>query len=561
MRLRWKSGGGLGYLWYNENMDDAKEEIRARLPVEDVVGQYVELKRAGRTLKGRSPWGVDKTPSFMVSPEKGIWHDFSANKGGDIFAFIMEVEGISFREALEKLAAQAGVELKTYSGGDRAVAAKKARMREAIELACRYYQFCLTKSQVAIDYVVAKRQMLKGTVKSFRIGYAPNHGKALVQFLEKKGYKPDELEGAGLLNRFGGDLFRGRMMVPFIDTNGVIGFTARIIGEGEPKYLNTPETLLFNKSRFIFGLAPAKEAIRQHNFVVIVEGNMDVISSHQAGVREAVATSGTAMTESHLKTLSRLTPDVRLAYDGDAAGVKATERAIMMAGDLGVNLSVISDYHGAKDPDELIQKSPKLWQEAVQNYRPAIDWLLDKYEENLDLTSGAGKREYSDIAMKILKYVSDAVERKHYEKLVARRLDCSVEDLHAKKITETVKRYKKVESTVEPDLLEGMRGSLQAIMIYGGVTNIKGVELPEDETKLAELELVFEEKYQGWTVEALEQEAQELLKRLKVETSKKEVDVLTERLEQIEQLEDEERTEEVEREYEEILRKIMALKR
>ncbi len=535
-------------------MEDAKEEIRARLPVEDVVGQYVELKRAGRTLKGRSPWGVDKTPSFMVSPEKGIWHDFSANKGGDIFAFVMEVEGISFREALEKLAAQAGVELKAYRGGDRAMAEKKARMREATELACRYYQFCLTKSKVAVDYVVKKRQMLKGTVKNFRIGYAPNHGKALVQFLEKKGFKPVELEAAGLLNRFGGDLFRGRMMVPFIDTNGVIGFTARIIGEGEPKYLNTPETLLFNKSRFIFGLAPAKEAIRQHNFVVIVEGNMDVISSHQAGVREAVATSGTAMTESHLKTLSRLTSDVRLAYDGDAAGVKATERAIMMAGDLGINLSVISDYHGAKDPDELIQKDSRLWQEAVTNFRPAVDWLLDKYEENLDLTSGAGKREYSDVAMKLLKYVSDAVERKHYEKLVARRLDCSVEDLHAKKIPQETKRYKKVTSTVEPDLLAGMRDSLQAMVIFGGVTNVKGVELPNDESKLAELELIFEEKYKDWSVTALEKEAGELLKRLKVETTRQEVDQLTAELARAEEAEDEEK-------MDEILRKIMALKR
>lgn len=315
-------------------MDDAKEEIRARLSVEDVVGQYIELKRAGRNLKGRSPWGVDKTPSFMVSPDKGIWHDFSANKGGDIFSFIMEVEGISFREALEKLAAQAGVELQRYSGGDRKVAERKRRLKEILELSCRYYQFCLTKNEKVCDYVFHKRNLTKPTVQEFRIGYSPNQGKALVQFLTKKGYKLKEMEAAGVLNQYKGDLFRGRMMVPFIDVVGVIGYTARILGKGEPKYLNTPETLLFNKSRFVFGLVQAKEAIRQNGFVVIVEGNMDVISSHQAGVKEAVATSGTAMTEGHLKMLSRLTGDVRLAYDGDAAGVKATERAIMLAGDL-----------------------------------------------------------------------------------------------------------------------------------------------------------------------------------------------------------------------------------
>ncbi len=543
-------------------MDDAKEEIRARLPIEDVVGQYVELKRAGRTLKGKSPWGVDKTPSFMVSPEKGIWHDFSANKGGDVFAFVMEVEGISFREALEKLAAQAGVELQRYKGGDAKVAQRKARAKEALELATKYYQYCLSRNKRILQYAMEKRGMTKGTLATFRIGYAPQEGRALLTFLTSRGYTKEEMEVAGLLNRFGGDLFRGRMMVPFIDTYGVIGYTARIIDQGEPKYLNTPETLLFNKGRFVFGLAQAKEAIRQNNFVVIVEGNMDVISSHQAGVREAVATSGTAMTENHLKILSRLTGDVRLAYDGDAAGVKATERAIMMAGDIGVNLSVISDYHGAKDPDELIQRSPELWQQAVKNYRPAVDWLLDKYEEKLDLTSGAGKREYSDMAMKLLRYMSDAVERKHYEKQVARKLDCSVEDLHAKKINETeAKRLKKVEIEASSDVLAGVRDSLQAIVIYGGVTGIKGVELPEDKVKLAELEMVYETRYKDWSVEKLEAEAKELLKRLKLETGKREVDILTKRLAEIEEMADEERTEKIEQEYEEILRKVMVLKK
>ncbi len=550
-------------------MDDAKEEIRARLPIEDVVSQYVELKRAGRTLKGRSPWGVDKTPSFMVSPDKGIWHDFSANKGGDVFSFVMEVEGISFREALEKLAAQAGVELQKYGGGDKAVAERKRRMKEIVELSCKYYQFCLTKSAHARQYVEEKRRMSPGTQEIFRIGYSPNNGKALVDFLTKRGYKKSEMEAAGVLNRFGGDLFRGRMMVPFIDSGGVIGYTARILTKGEPKYLNTPETLLFNKSRFVFGLVQAKEAIRQNNFVVIVEGNMDVISSHQAGVREAVATSGTAMTEQHLKILSRLTPDVRLAYDGDAAGVKATERAIMMAGDLGVNLSVISDYHGAKDPDELIQKDPLLWQQAVQDYRPAVDWLLDKYQENLDLSSGSGKREYSDVAMKLLKFVADPVERKHYEKLVARRLDCDVEDLRAKKVEEKhAHRLKEVKKHNENnDALKGMRESLQALVYCGGLTSVKGVEIPEDETKLAELTMIFEAKYQDFSQAALEQEAQGLLSRVKAETNKQEVERLTEELKQVEEEMDEKRETAGEEEmdalevkYNELLRKIMAIK-
>lgn len=285
---------------------------------------------------------------------------------------------------------------------------------------------------------------------------------------------------------------------------------------------------------------------------------MDVISSHQAGVREAVATSGTAMTENHLKILSRLTEDVRLAYDGDAAGVKATERAIMMAGDLGVNLSVISDYHGAKDPDELIQKDPELWREAVKHYRPAMDWLLDKYEENLDLSSGVGKREYSDIAMKMLRYVRDAVERKHYEQLVARKLDCTVEDLRAKKIDDgEQKRLKKLELEASSDVLAGVRDSLQALLMYGGVTSVKGVELPEDEVKKAELEMVFEARYKGWDMGMLENEAKELLRRYKIEMNKQEVARLTARLAELEKQEGEE----AEAESAEILKRIMVLKR
>ena len=281
-------------------MEDAKEEIRARLAVEDVIGQYIELKRAGRNFKGHSPWGTDKTPSFMVSPEKGIWHDFSSNKGGDIFTFVMEMEGITFREALEKLAQQAGVELKRYSGDDKKMAEHKARLYEALELATKYFQFCLTKNKAVMNYVFYKRNLNKGTVEKFRIGYAPKSGRALVDFLTKRGFSKKEIEDAGLVNRFGGDLFKGRMTVPLMDVSGrVIGFTARIIekDENSPKYLNTPETLLYNKGRHIFGFSQAKEAIRRKDFIVVVEGNMDVISSHQAGVKQAVATAGTAMTE------------------------------------------------------------------------------------------------------------------------------------------------------------------------------------------------------------------------------------------------------------------------
>ena len=540
-------------------MNDAKEEIKSRLAVEDVVGQYIELKRAGRNLKGHSPWGVDKTPSFMVSPEKGIWHDFSAGKGGDIFSFVMEVEGISFKEAIEKLANQAGVDLTKYTGGDKHVARKKARAREALALATKYYQACLTHSKPVCEYVFYKRNLNRKTVAEFKIGYAPPNGKALVNVLKKHQFTEAELDDAGLLNRFKSDLFRDRMTVPFIDTTGnIIGFTARILKKGEPKYLNTPETILFNKSKFIFGLYQAKDSIRRSGFVVIVEGNMDVISSHQAGVKEAVATSGTAMTEQHLKALSNLTTDIRLAYDGDEAGVKATERAIMMAGDLGIDLTVISDYHGAKDPDELIQKDPKLWQKAVEKRIPAVDWLLKKYEENLNLNSAPDKRKYSDIALKLLSYIKDEVEKSSYEKKIAQKLGVEVdvlrekgERLDKKLSSSTKKYYKEVKTKSENNKIKKLEDSLLALKLFGGIskTNIP-LEMPEDDVRIAELELVFNNEHSKLKNLDLESEAKELITRYNREVKQQKITELKTKLKNID--EDNEK-------YEKILQQIVEL--
>lgn len=268
-------------------MQDAKEEIRARLNIEDVIGEYVQLQRAGRNFRGLSPFTGERTPSFYVSPDKNIWHDFSSNKGGDVFSFVMEVEGIDFRGALEQLALKAGIDMAQYdSKGAQEMAHLKRRLLEAHDLAANYYQQSLIRNQHALSYVFQKRKLSKEIVQTFRIGYAPDTGNALVTFLSKKGFSKQELDQAGLTNRYGGDLFRGRMMVPLMDGSGkVIGFTARIINDdpNAPKYLNTPETPLYNKSRHVFGLSQAKEAIRKNDYTVIVEGNLDVVSSHQVG--------------------------------------------------------------------------------------------------------------------------------------------------------------------------------------------------------------------------------------------------------------------------------------
>lgn len=503
-------------------MDDAKEEIRARLPVEDVIGQYMELKRAGRNLKGHSPWGTDRTPSFMVSPEKGIWHDFSSNKGGDIFTFVMEMEGLTFREALEKLAQQAGVELKRYSGSDKALAEHKNRLYEALELATKYYQFCLSKNKTVCEYVFYKRNMNKKTVETFRIGYAPSSGRALVDFLTKRGFTKKEMEDAGLLNRFGGDLFKGRMTIPLMDAGGrVIGFTARILtnDKNSPKYLNTPETILYNKGRHIFGLSQAKDAVRRSEFVVVVEGNMDVISSHQAGVLEAVATAGTAMTENHLKSFSRMTNDIRLAYDGDEAGVRAAERAVQMASKFGIYLSVVDDYHGCKDADELIQKDPELWKEAVRKCQPALEWLLGKYVAKYDLKTEKGYQEYCTEAKRLISNLDekDTVLREKYERLVSERLGISLEAFRAQKIAMPEKKFKKPSVELKND----QSGPSRAVKYLAALVKFGGVEIDEaldfSELNDDELSLVYEQEFANRSAADKQRDAENLLSRVKVE--------------------------------------------
>jgi len=418
-------------------MQDAKEEVRARLNIEDVIGEYVQLKRAGRNFKGLSPFTSEKTPSFTVSPEKHIWHDFSSGKGGDIFSFVMEVEGLDFRAALEQLARKAGVDLSLYDTKQSGeIAKKKKRLIEATELACRYYQQSLLKNQHAMEYVFKKRGLSKEIVQEFRIGYAPDDGEAAVRFLTMKGFSKKELAEAGLTNRFGGDIFRGRMTVPLMDASGqVIGFTGRILKDDPkaPKYLNTPQTLVYDKSRHVFGLSQAKESIRKQEYSVIVEGNLDVVSSHQAGVKNVVASAGTALTEWHLKALARLSHDVRLAFDADKAGLAATERAIPIAGTVGVELSIISLPEGAKDPDELIQRDgSKAWKKVTEAPEPVVDWVLKQYSTRVDMTSAAGKRRFATEGLAVVSKLADSVEQEHYLNQIARMTDTSLDAVKTK---------------------------------------------------------------------------------------------------------------------------------
>jgi DNA primase len=434
---------------------DAIDEVKSRLSIEDVISEYVQLKRAGRNWKGLSPFSNEKSPSFMVSPDKQIWHDFSSGKGGNMFSFIMEVEGLEFKGALELLARKAGIDIEQFRTPGQSQGPDKQRLYDVLELSTKFYQVQFSKNKKALEYVLQRRKFSKTTALEWRLGYSPNTGTALVDFAKSKGFSEEELKQAGLIaQRYRGsaDMFRGRLMIPLQDPQGlIIGFTARLLDDdpNAPKYINTPQTVLYDKSRHVYGLHAAKEAIRKTQFAVLVEGNLDVIASHQAGVFQVVATAGTALTEPHLKTLGRFTGDIRLSFDADKAGVAATERAIPIASRVKVSLSII-DIPSGKDPDELIKQDPKLWEQAIAKHQYALDWLMARYKKLLDITSAQGKREFSDVLLPVVRSLSDDVERDHYLNAIAKTIGVSQEAL-GKKFAKTegaiAARQKRVKAT------------------------------------------------------------------------------------------------------------------
>ncbi len=570
-------------------MQEAKEEVRARLAIEDVIGEYVELKRAGRNFKGLSPFTGERTPSFFVSPEKNIWHDFSSNKGGDIFSFVMEVEGFGFREALEHLARKANVDLSMYdSKKSKDIAAKKKRLYEINELAAHFFQHHMIRDSRALEYIFKKRKIDKKTASAFRIGYAPSGGKQLVGFLKKRGYSANEMKDAGVTNRFGGDLFKDRMMIPLMDSGGrVIGFTGRILEDdpNAPKYLNTPATLLYDKSWHVFGFSQAKEAMRQRDYVVVVEGNLDVVSSWQAGVQQVVATAGTAMTLHHLKTIGRITGNIRLAYDNDEAGLTATERAIPLSQEAGVELSIISLVDGAKDPDELIQKDTALWQAAIDAAEPVLEWVLRQYASRNDLTTAAGKRAFTTAAVAVIRMLNDPVEQEHYIKKVAELSGSSVRAVGAKMAGQSkegsAKQLKSVRKSAqnssasdiyqyEDDFLalilidETCKQLLKEIdvnQLHGDDRKevvdyvMKGDNTLQNEPEYVKiLSLRADARYAGWSDSDRYNEAARLLRRIKDEYKKQQKDSLTEALRDAEINGDDEL-------MRELLQKIQALNR
>jgi len=335
------------------------EEIRAKLSIEDIVGGYLQLKKAGRNLKGLCPFHNDTRPSFMISPEKGIAYCFACNTGGDIFKFIQLIEKVEFPEAVKLLADRAGVRLPQFKPEAHNA---KLRTLKANEEAASFFAQQLKKSKVGMKYF-KERGLNEETIKEFNLGFAADSYHALKDELLKTGFSEKELLNGGLLSQRSiadkstYDRFRNRYIFPIRDHQGsTVGFGGRIIGEGEPKYLNSPDTAVYNKSFVLYGLDLAKDAIKQEDFAIFVEGYMDVIAAHQAGTKNTVATSGTALTPLQLKLIKRYTTNIAFAFDQDAAGTQATKRAIELAQEAELSIKVILIPTG-KDPDDCIRES------------------------------------------------------------------------------------------------------------------------------------------------------------------------------------------------------------
>ena len=402
-------------------------EIKSKLPVIDVVGETVVLKRAGSAYKGLCPFHAEKTPSFIVSPDRETWRCFGCGEGGDIFTFLMRRDGIDFREALSRLAEKAGVELSAQTAKEDR---HRRRLREALEAAIAWYREVLLQApqaEKARSYL-AERGLTAETLERFAVGYAPTSWEALTKRLIGRGFTNDELIAAGLAsasNRGGViDKFRGRIIIPIRDASGrAVGLGGRIMPGAEgPKYLNSPAGPLFDKSRTLYGLDLAKAAIRREKLTVIVEGYTDVMAAHQAGFTNVVASLGTALTRGQIELATRYADGIALAYDVDLAGEAATQRGLLeeLGPDQSVSKVRVVRIPAGKDPDELIRNDPDAWRKAVADAKPVIEYFMERTAAEVDLDTITGKRELTGRALALLKRVGDPVERSLYLQRLAR---------------------------------------------------------------------------------------------------------------------------------------------
>lgn len=414
------------------------EEIKNKIDIVDLISGYLTLKKAGVNYKGLCPFHNEKTPSFMVSPERQSFKCFGCSKGGDVFTFIEEIEGMDFYDSLKLLAGKAGVELKSREkisyGGKSIAPTEKSKIYDINELAAKLYHKILTdhpKAEHARKYL-ERRGIGKKTLLEWKIGYAPKSWDLLIKFLSLKGFNEKEVFKAGLLvlgekGKYW-DRFRGRIMFPISNISGqVVAFTGRVLDDSDPraaKYVNCAESPIYTKGKTIFALDRARIDIRTQNASVLVEGQMDALACHQAGFKNVVAVSGTALTAEQLKILARYSPNIIFSFDSDAAGKIALKRAITMAMLADINAKVLS-LPGFKDPDEAIKSDRKNFELAIKSAKPALESWIDSLVLELGISDVSAKKTISKEILPVIKIISNDIEKEHYSKYLAKKLAMS----------------------------------------------------------------------------------------------------------------------------------------
>lgn len=442
--------------------DDIIEEVRMKNDIVDVVSQYVKLTRKGSSYFGLCPFHNEKTPSFSVTPSKQMYYCFGCGAGGNVFNFVMEYENYSFGEALSHLADRAGVQLPRieYSSEAREKTKQRETLLEINRQAAQYFYYQLRRESGQIGYrYLTDRGLSDETIRKFGLGYSDKFSDDLYKFLKGKGYGDDQLRDSGLFNvdeRHGMyDKFWNRVIFPIMDVNNrVIGFGGRVMGDGKPKYLNSPETKIFDKSRNLYGLNVARTSRKP--YLILCEGYMDVISMHQSGFTNAVASLGTSLTSGHASLLKRYTQEVLLLYDSDEAGVKAALRAIPILREAGINSRVV-DLKPHKDPDEFIKtEGAEAFQQRLDQARDSFMFRVSVSEKDFPMEEPQGQNRFFERCARLLLELSDELERNLYIEAIVRqyhRYGISVEDLR-KRVNTLAMKGTPIEQRQQPKTVE-----------------------------------------------------------------------------------------------------------
>ncbi len=482
-------------------MNSPIDEIKSRLDIVEVISGYIKLQKAGANFRAPCPFHSEKSPSFFVSPARQIWHCFGCSSGGNMFDFVMKIEGVEFGDALRTLARKAGVELKRQ---DPKLTTEKQRLGEIAELACKFFEKQLEASREGkevMSYLLG-RGMKEETIKKWRLGYSPDLWAGLSDFLVGRSYKREEIEKAGLClksEKSGNyyDRFRGRIMFPIFDFGSqVVGFGGRVFkhesrpdGQKEAKYMNTPNTLIYDKSRILYGLQTAGAEIRKKNFAVLVEGYVDAIMAQQAGFENTVASSGTALTPWQLKILKRHSENLFTAFDMDSAGDTATKRSIGLAQEMGFNIKVVVMPEDM-DPADAVLKDPKIWQDSVEKARTIHDFYFENTFAKFDKNSLEGKKEISKILLPIIKRIPNKIEQslwvKDLSEGVGVREENVLEELDRIEVANQESYYQGVSDSHNEEIVssplvpETRQGLMEERLVILALKSPKNLEIIQD---------------------------------------------------------------------------------